>query len=251
MATETFVDFAAIKNNVSIADLIPWLMLKGTWHGDQWRGACPHCKSGGDRALVVTKSKSAFYCWALKKGGDCINLVAHVKDISQRDAAQIITDHFKLNPPTRSQQQAKAGFDADKYAATLDPGHASLETLGVSPQALKEWRAGYSATGILRGRLALPVTRDGQIVAYIGRAVKDESPLLVFPNGFVPQDYIFGEDKVTEGILQLVRDPLDVIRAQEAGMNVVCFITETISAQQLETLAALMDRAKCDALELF
>lgn len=89
-------------------------------------------------------------------------------------------------------------------------------------------------------------------MAYIGRTLKDETPHLSFANGTNPQDFIFGEDRVSEGPLQLVRDPIDVIRAHEGGMsNAIAFLTETITPQQLEQLAALMDRAKCESVEVF
>jgi DNA primase len=49
-----------------------------------------------------------------------------------------------------------------------------------------------------------------------------------------------------------VRDPLDVLLAHQNGIeNVVAFLTETMSAQQLEMLSGLMDEARCDTVELF
>jgi hypothetical protein len=45
---------------------------------------------------------------------------------------------------------------------------------------------------------------------------------LVFPNGFRPEAYIFNAHRVTEGELYLVRDPLEVLRVHESGVeNVV------------------------------
>jgi hypothetical protein len=75
--------------------------------------------------------------------------------------------------------------------------------------------------------------------------VKDESSALLFPNGFHPQSLIFAAERVHPGPICLVRDPLQVLIAHESGVeNVVAFLTETISAQQLEMLAALMDQKK-------
>ena len=55
-----------------------------------------------------------------------------------------------------------------------------------------------------RGRLALPVaSKDGAVVGYIGRAVKDGGPTLIFPNGLNPQAHIFGADRVVSGPLYL------------------------------------------------
>jgi hypothetical protein len=50
----------------------------------------------------------------------------------------------------------------------------------------------------------------------------------------------------------LVRDPLEVMRAFENGIeNVVAFLTEAVTAQQLEMLSSLMDERKCETLSLF
>ncbi len=101
--------------------------------------------------------------------------------------------------------------------------------------------------------MALPVTsKDGSIVGYFGKSTKGESPNLTFPNGLDPQLYIFGIDRVTSEPLFLVRDPIDVLKAFEAGMgNAVCFLTEDIAAIQLEALASLMDERKCESLSFF
>ena len=103
------------------------------------------------------------------------------------------------------------------------------------------------------GPLALPiVSKDGAIVGYAGRAVGERDPALSFPNGLSPAEYIFAAHRVTEGELHLVRDPLEVMRAYENGVeNVVAFLTETVTAQQLEMLSSLMDEKKCETVSLF
>src|ERR1700676_3650317 len=96
------------------------------------------------------------------------------------------------------------------------------------------------------------MTTAGILLAYCGRAVKDESPLLLFPNGFDPRVAIFNANHIVEGDLFLVRDPLQVLTAHESGIeNVVAFLTENATALQLEQVAALMDERKCDHLEVF
>ncbi len=121
-----------------------------------------------------------------------------------------------------------------------------MQALGVSAETCQAFGAGYAPKGILRGRLAIPVRdRDGTLLAYCGRAVRDESPRLTFPNGFDPAAVIFNVDRIAAGELYLVRDPLAVLVAQENGIdNVVAFLTDGIAAQQLEMLAALMDEKK-------
>ena len=90
------------------------------------------------------------------------------------------------------------------------------------------------------------------LLAYCGRTVRNESPTLLFPSGFDPHSTIFNAHRVAEGELYLVRDPLDALKAFENGIeNVVSFLTEGITAQQLEQLASLMDGRKIDTLSLF
>jgi DNA primase len=59
-----YIDFAEIKQRVSIEEVVSRLGLKVTKRGHQLRAACPACKQGGDRALAITPQKSLFYCFA-------------------------------------------------------------------------------------------------------------------------------------------------------------------------------------------
>lgn len=254
-----FVDFAELKTRVSIHQAVKILALDLRPHGQQLRGACPTCKSGGDRALVVTPSKGLFYCFSQRAGGDQIALVAHIKMIGVNEAAAFLGDTCHLPrknnvpvtvPPAPTDK--RSGFDPEAYAARLDPSHASLAQLGIGPATMQTFRAGFAASGSNRGRLALPLhDRQGKLVGYCGRSLKGESPLLVFPNGINPHEFIFNAHSVVAGELYLVRDPVDVLKAFEAGVeNVVSFLTD-ITTQQVEMLAALMDAKKCETVALF
>ena len=260
-----FVDFAELKTRVSIERAVHMLGLNLQQHGHQYRGACPSCKAGGDRALVITPAKSLFYCFSKKVGGDQIALVAHIQGSNLTEAAAFLDGNCTVPtskpstgnstvpgtvPPAPAVK--KPGFDAEAYAARLDPAHASLATLGLSVETLKTWKAGYSNSGTNRGRLAIALhDRDGNILGFAGRSLNDEQPTLTLPNGIDPQAIIFGSERVEQGTLYLVRDVLDVLRAHENGVaNCVCFLSE-ISALQIEMLAALMATRRCDTVELF
>ena len=82
--------------------------------------------------------------------------------------------------------------------------------------------------------------------------MNNESPSLIFPNGFDPRGAIFNAHRIVEGDLFLVRDPLHALTAHENGIeNVVAFLTENVTALQLEQLAALMDERRSENLEMF
>ncbi len=259
----TYIDFAKLKQSVPIERVVAMLGLQMKQNGDQWRGPCPACNQGGDRALAVNTSKQGYYCFAEKKGGDLIALAAHIRGISQRDAAHLIAEHTGTvhSPPTapsgttiRNTSPAPAPVIQGKELRPLDylQYTEAVEGLGISEATCKAWGAGYAPKGIMRGRFAVPIRdRVGTLVAYVGIAVQaEQSPKLLYPNGFDPSAIIFGCDRVQSGELYLVRDPLQVLAAYEQGVeNVVAFLAP-ITAQMLEQLASLMDEKKCESVEL-
>ena len=262
----SFVDFKQLKDQVSIEQVVSMLNLQLKKHGDQLRGRCPIHHGDNDREFVVTPAKGLFYCFAGCGGGDAITLVSKVKDIPLKDAAALIAAAFapgtvpvprNRTVPGNSSPQPQTAQKADGRALQplpyLQATHEAVQALGVSPEILEQFGAGYAPKGIMRGRLAIPIHgRGGELLAYCGRAVNGESPTLTFPNGFEPAGIIFNADRAVGGELYLVRDPLRVLVAHESGIeNVVAFLTEDITALQLEMLAALMDEKKCETVQLF
>lgn len=261
-----FIDFADVKARVSIEDAAEKLGLALKPSAGKLRCPCP-VHGGGDRAMVITPEKGLFCCFGSRPstGGDQIQLVAHVKDISVKEAAEFLAGTVPLSRDKTAPQNNKSpstvptsppgrkpGFDVAAYAAKLDPGAPALAPLGISAETLKDWKAGYSNSGTNRGRLAIALhDRDGNTIGFAGRALSNEQPTLIIPNGINPQEIIFGSERVEQGTLYLVRDVLDVLKAHESGVtNCVCFLTE-ITALQIEMLAALMATKHCDTIELF
>lgn len=280
MSTSTYrISFEEVKRSVSMEQVLGHLSISGLKRRNarQRKGTCPFCK--GIDCFVVTadggrEKTGAFNCFKCPAGGDQIELVSLSRGNPRKDpqgtlaAARELHEKFLAGsdraardnsrdaspqPNREKDRERRSGFDPEAYARTLDPAHEALAPLGIEVETLRQWNAGYASSGVNRGRLALPVTlKEGRVIGYMGRAVKDESPTLTFPNGLAPQEHIFGVDRVGAGQLYLVRDPLEVLRAFEAGCeNVICFLTEDITSLQLEVLAALMDERNCDHLSFF
>jgi DNA primase len=261
----SYVDFRDLKERISIEQAVAMLGLPLKRHGGQLRGCCPIHHGTTDREFVVTPAKGLFYCFGPCGGGDVITLVEKVKGVSSKQAAALLADHFGVASP--STPQARTGHDASPQPRRTDTSgeqglqplpylqaeHELVQALGVTATTAAHFGAGYAPKGIMRGRLAIPVHgRDGMLLAYCGRAVRDETLTLTFPSGFDPASVIFNAERIVEGELNLVRDPLRVLTAHESGIdNVVAFLTAGISARQLEMLAALMDEKKCETVELF
>jgi DNA primase len=170
-----FVDFAAVKQEVNILQVVTMLGLKMKGTNAQLRGACIACQSGGDRALTVNIEKGVFYCFNASAGGDLIALAAHVRGCSPRDAALAIAEQFGVgtgssrngaSTSSPSPASQKEGFQALDY---LEADHAAVEALGFDPVAATALGIGYAGKGLMRGLVAVPMRLpDGQLAGYIG-----------------------------------------------------------------------------------
>ena len=258
-----YIDFAELKECVSIRDGMKLLGLDFKRSGQSYRGPCPACESGGDRALVVTPSKNAFYCFAQRRGGDVIALVAHVKGISMKEAAETLAgDSFsstrnsnstrKSTVPEERTEQKEAEPKQLQPLRYLQSDHDLVLAAGVLPDTADYFGAGYAPKGIMRTKLAIPVhTWEGALVAYAGRDLKGDGPKLVFPNGFRPEQHLFNAHRIkSSGELYCTRDPLDVLTAFENGIeNIVSILTDEYQSEQLVLIASLMDSRDIEHVE--
>ena len=261
MSQSHTIDFVELKQRVSIEQAADMLGIKLKKSGPQLRGQCPICKDNSDRAFVITPAKGLYYCFGkCGKGGDAITLAANVRKCSLREAAEFLAgknggvgsapakgDGSRHDSP---QPQPEKGLRPLDY---LQTSHEAVQALGVSQETCAHFGAGFAPRGIMRSQFAIPIhDRAGMLLAYCGRAIGNEGPSLIFPNGFDPRGAIFNAHRTVEGDLFLVRDPLQALTAYENGIeNVVAFLTENVTALQLEQLATLMDERKCENLEMF
>lgn len=176
-----FIDFQYVKDRVPILDAAKFLQLElkesnGEVH--QYRAPCPSCKAGGDRALAITPGVG-YYCNAARRGGDQIAIVAHVKGVGFRQAAELLFNHFQLKAPPQAQAPAPSAPPATAPVATglkplenLDAAHELVKAINLPDTVAIKLGAGYCNKGLMRGYVALPLRLPtGQLVGYIG--VKD------------------------------------------------------------------------------
>jgi DNA primase len=122
-----FVDFAELKASLRIEDSLQKLGLTLKRRGEALRGPCPTCRSGGDRALVVTPGKQAFYCFGARTGGDVIALAAHIQGIGMKDAAAFLagkgSERAKRQQDTVPEERAKEAARSLQPLSYLEPEH--------------------------------------------------------------------------------------------------------------------------------
>ena len=95
MAYKRRLDFKALCREVRIEHVCDWLGIALKKTGDQLRGSCPICNHDSSRCFVVTPALNRYWCFGhCQSGGDVIELAARVKQLSPKDAARLLADHF-------------------------------------------------------------------------------------------------------------------------------------------------------------
>ena len=94
------VDFAAVKQLVSmekVLDLIGW---RPRWHeGKERRGPCPVHKSSNPDSRSFAAAAEGWFCHSCKRGGDQVSLYAAVQQLDALAAAVEMCERLGLNVP--------------------------------------------------------------------------------------------------------------------------------------------------------
>jgi DNA primase len=185
-----YVDFADVKARVSIERAIELLGIPMTGKGAQYRGACPACQSGGDRALVVTPGKGMFYCFAAGIGGDVIAFAAHIRRCKPQEAAQFLVGTVQGTVPVPSTVPETAPQNQKGALKPLDylqADHPAVQAVGFDPETAKALGIGYAPKGLMRGSVAVPVRlEDGSLAGYIGITEAKLPPRFILDTVVVP-----------------------------------------------------------------
>jgi hypothetical protein len=161
-----FVDFARLKQLVSLQMVVQWLGL--TVRNN--RCQCPH-NEGDNRELVLVYDRGSWTCFGCKKkhpnrrnSGDAIELVAHCLDVSQKQAAEHIQTKF-------------TGYTADKRGLPesgldyLVYDHESVADFGLTADIAEELGIGYAPRGTMTRRVLFPLRdKSGKLLGYVGIA---------------------------------------------------------------------------------
>lgn len=223
------VAFAHVKEKVSLTDTVKLLGLSMVEKDGQLRGPCPSCNAGGTRALVVTPHKGAF-CWHMKKGGDQLWLVAHTKGMQLKEAAEWLDKGGTATGPRTALPEGSM-----KPLDHLHPRHDRVQAI-IEEETAIAMGVGFASKGVMRGCVAVPLhDQQGLLVGYVGI---EEDGSYRFPDRFLHNLFIFNAHQVMGREVQIAPTVSDALRAMEQGiMDVVCFLTLTVSDAQLKQLA--------------
>jgi DNA primase len=163
-----YLDFEQIKVSNTIDEVARRLGLDLVKSGASLRCKCPACESEGVRNLAITPDKGLWYCFTFGKGGDVIALVAHVKGITVKEAAEFLAGKPAGNTSKEKTKEVKPaeGFKPLDY---LEHDHPAVIALGIEPADAERIGCGFAPRGMMKGTVAFPIRSEtGSLLGYIG-----------------------------------------------------------------------------------
>ena len=205
-----YVDFKVVKDCVSITQILErYDLLKDLRqvNDDQLTGRCPIHKGENSTAFRVSVSKNCWNCFSTCKcGGNTLDFVAKMEDVSIRKAALLIAEWFDIadaysapngdrpkakqrtkKPKSAQQQKEKPSPQTEDEDTSITENkplsfelknvgsdHPYLSDRGLSAETIRTFELGFCNKGVMRDRIVIPIHNTaGQLVAYAGRTPGD------------------------------------------------------------------------------
>jgi DNA primase len=244
MPKSSFVDFKAVKAAITMEAVLEHYGVldkfkRGT---DSLSGPCPIHKGSNPTQFRVSISKNIWNCFSeCKHGGNVLDFIARMEDLSIHAAALKAIEWFNLDPEAMSaSSEEKAGetSEAPKAGDATKPKPAAARTApvqengapnkplkfrldklqrehpylikerGLTLETIVDFGVGYCAKGMMAERIAIPIQNpEGGVVAYAGRFPVEEppegTPKYKLPQGFRKSQELFNIDRA-------IKEPRDM-----------------------------------------
>jgi DNA primase len=274
MSKSKFVDFKAVKAAITMEQVLEHYGIldqfkRGT---DSLSGACPIHKGSNPTQFRISISKNIWNCFSeCKHGGNVLDFIARMDDVSILAAANKAIEWFHLDPEEMSvnseeeAEEPKAGDaprprPATKPAPVQENGtpnkplqfrldklvreHPYLITeRGLTLETIVDFGVGYCAKGMMAERIAIPIHNpEGNVVAYAGRfpgEPAEGTPKYKLPQGFRKSLELYNIDRASKepGPLVIVEGFFGCMKLHQFGCRkVVALMGSTMSAAQEELI---------------
>jgi DNA primase len=271
MPKSSFIDFKAVKAAVRMEQVLEHYGLSDHFKksGDSLSGPCPIHKGSNPTQFRVSISKNIWNCFSeCKNGGNVLDFIAQMEDVSIHAAALKAIEWFRLDEETltRSSRETSNGdtapdMEKPKAAAApkkevekagpnkalkfrlekLEREHPFLAERGLKPETIETFGVGFCAKGMMAGRIAIPIANDkSEVVAYAGRfpgEPSEDTPKYKLPPGFRKSLELFNIDRSikepAESPLVIVEGFFDCMSLHQNGCRkVVGLMGTSLSAEQ-------------------
>jgi DNA primase len=269
MPKSKFVDFKAVKAAITMEQVLEHFGLLDKFKriGDSLSGPCPIHKGTNSTQFRVSTTKNVWNCFSeCKNGGNTLDFIAKMADVSILAAANKAIEWFHLDPeemsadspeetggePARNGEvprpkpkpapvqengapNAPLKFRLDK----LERSHPYLAQRGLDLEIIVDFGVGFCAKGMMAGRIAIPINNaEGNVVAYAGRfpgEPPEDTPKYKLPPGFRKSQELYNIDRAIKepGPLVIVEGFFDCMKLHQHGhRRVVGLMGSTMSAAQ-------------------
>ena len=264
MAKTPFVDFKAVKAAITMEQVLEHYGLldkfkRGT---DSLNGPCPIHGGSNPTQFRVSISKNIWNCFSeCKHGGNVLDFIARMDDVSIHAAALKAIEWFNLDPeamspgddaeqpseipkidtapapkPIAKKQSAQPAEKAAPNAPLkfrldkLERSHPYLAERGLTLETIVDFGVGFCAKGMMADRIAIPIQNaEGKVVAYAGRfpgePPDENTPKYKLPQGFRKSQELFNIDRAVkepaEKPLIIVEGFFDAIKLHQHGCRKV------------------------------
>jgi DNA primase len=210
----TWVDFQAVKQAVSLGQVLERYGIKLKRTGKELHGRCPIHQGKGDDSFRANTDKNAFHCFSCQAKGNVLDFVAAMEKCSIRDAGLKLQEWFGLtvgqgqqaSAPTTGSELAREGRgqntpSTDEGADDGQKGpnkplgfelqgvlhdYLYFDSRGITKETAAHFGAGFfSGKGSMFGRVVIPIHNGkGELLAYAGRSIDNTEPRYKLPAGF-------------------------------------------------------------------
>jgi DNA primase len=279
MPKTSFVDFNAVRAAITMEAVLEHygLLDRFTRKGETLIGPCPIHKGSNPTQFHVSLEKNLWHCFSeCKHGGNALDFIMKMENLSVHAAALKAIDWFKLDPESMTgngaeerhengsagngetpapnhQPQTPTNTDAGDAANKplkfrldkLELNHPYLIERGLTQETVIDFGAGYCTKGMMAGRIAIPIhNSQGEVLAYVGRFAgepKEETPKYKLPPGFKKSLELFNIDRAAkepaDTPLIIVEGFFDCMKLHQLGhRKVVALMGSSMSKTQEEII---------------
>jgi DNA primase len=258
----SWVDFKAIKEAVTLGQVLDRYGVKLKRIGKELCGPCPIHQGDGTRSFHANTEKNAFHCFSCQAKGNVLDFVAAMEKCSVRDAALKLQGWFQISgtaeapaasqkPPTGSQPAREEAVERGAPNKPLgfrlkgiDHRHPYLAQRGIDPETAEYFGVGFfSGKGSMSGKIVIPIENEaGELVAYAGRSIDGSEPKYKLPAGFKKGQVLYNLARALEedstGAVVLVEGFFDCMKVVQAEHVCVALMGCSLSDEQEAQLVA-------------
>ena len=241
------IDFAVVKDQASFSTILHHYGIKHRSSRGQASVLCPF-HDDQHPSLSVNFTDNLFHCFSCEAKGSILDFVARMEEVSILEAARMITVWcgIAVNGDSSVERLPKDGAEEVNkplgFTLNLDPRHPYLFDRGLTPEVIKTFGLGYCSTGLLQGRIAIPIfDAKNTLVAYAGRWASGEIPegiqKYLLPRGFRKSAVLFNFHRVANvKHLVIVEGYWSVFRLHHLGVAAIALMGRTLSNEQEQLL---------------